>query len=193
MTTPIRILGIDPGSRVTGFGVIDLLGRQQTYVASGCIKTPPKAVLSERIAVLFEHISEVIDTYQPTVSAIEQVFVNVNPAATLMLGQARGACVAALVHGKLPVHEYTALQLKKAVVGHGKAKKEQVQEMVARLLGLPRAPQADAADALAAAICHAQNRAQLLLLAENEALSGLGKHGLGKKGVRIKNGRLVSL
>ena len=70
MTTPIRILGIDPGSRVTGFGVIDLLGRQQTYVASGCIKTPPKAVLSERIAVLFEHISEVIDTYQPTVSAI---------------------------------------------------------------------------------------------------------------------------
>lgn len=90
----------------------------------------------------------------------------------------------------LSVHGYTALQLKKAVVGHGKAK-EQVQEMVARLLGLPAKPQADAADALAAAICHAQNRTQLLL-AENEALSGLGKHGLGK-GVRIKNGRLVSL
>ena len=93
MTTPIRILGIDPGSRVTGFGVIDLLGRQQTYVASGCIKTPPKAALSERIAVLFEHISEVIATYQPTVSALEQVFVTVTPAAPLLLGQERNACV----------------------------------------------------------------------------------------------------
>ena len=188
MTTPIRILGIDPGSRVTGFGVIDLLGRQQTYVASGCIKTPPKAALSERIAVLFEHISEVIDTYQPTVSAIEQVFVNVNPAATLMLGQARGAAIGALVLKDLPVHEYTALQLKKAVTGHGKAHKEQVQEMVTRLLNLPRAPQADAADALAAAICHAQNRVQLAALSGNDALAGLSR-----KGVRIKNGRLVSL
>ena len=155
MTTPIRILGIDPGSRVTGFGVIDLHGRQQTYVASGCIKTPPKAVLSERIAVLFEHITEVIDTYQPTVSAIEQVFVNVNPAATLMLGQARGACVAALVHGKLPVHEYTALQVKQAVVGQGQAAKEQVQHMVVQMLRLNGTPSTDAADALAVAITHA--------------------------------------
>ena len=188
-----RILGIDPGLRVTGFGVIEKHGNRLVYVASGCIKSNDKQSLPERIGTVFAGIGEVIATYRPDQSAIEKVFVNVNPQSTLLLGQARGAAMSALVMKDLSVHEYTALQLKKAVVGHGKAKKEQVQEMVARLLGLPAKPQADAADALAAAICHAQNRAQLLLLAENEALSGLGKHGLGKKGVRIKNGRLVSL
>ena len=155
MNTPVRILGIDPGSRVTGFGVIDLIDRQHVYVASGCIKTPPKAVLSERIAVLFEHISEVITTYHPTISAVEQVFVNVNPAATLMLGQARGACIAALVHQHLPVHEYTALQVKQAVVGQGKAAKEQVQHMVVQMLRLSGTPSSEAADALAVALTRA--------------------------------------
>ena len=154
-----------------------MLGRQQTYVASGCIKTPPKAVLSERIAVLFEHITEVIDTYQPTVSAIEQVFVNVNPAATLMLGQARGAAVAALVHAGLPVAEYTALQVKQAVVGNGKAAKVQVQHMVRRLLSLPGDPSPDAADALACAIAHAHG--------------GQGLGALATKGLRVRNGRLT--
>ena len=188
----IRLLGIDPGLRFTGFGVIDVRGHEMAYVASGVIKVAGEA-LPERLRSLIDGVHQVIDAYHPHESVLEKVFVNINPQSTLLLGQARGAAMSALVMRDLSVHEYTALQLKKAVVGHGKAKKEQVQEMVARLLGLPAKPQADAADALAAAICHAQNRAQLLLLAENEALSGLGKHGLGKKGVRIKNGRLVSL
>ena len=183
----IRLLGIDPGLRFTGFGVIDVRGHQMTYVASGVIKVAG-AALPERLRSLIDGIHQVIDAYAPHESVLEKVFVNINPQSTLLLGQARGAAMSALVLRDLSVHEYTALQLKKAVVGHGKAKKEQVQEMVARLLNLPAKPQADAADALAAAICHAQNRAQLMLLAENEQLSGLGK-----KGVRIRNGRLVSL
>ena len=183
----IRLLGIDPGLRFTGFGVIDVRGHQMTYVASGVIKVAGD-VLPERLRSLIDGIHQVVDAYAPHESVLEKVFVNINPQSTLLLGQARGAAMSALVLRDLSVHEYTALQLKKAVVGHGKAKKEQVQEMVARLLNLPAKPQADAADALAAAICHAQNRAQLMLLAENEQLSGLGK-----KGVRIRNGRLVSL
>ena len=151
-----RILGIDPGSRMTGFGVIDVINREQHYVASGCIKTPPKSALVERIHVIVTHLWEVIDTYHPNQAAIEQVFVNVNPAATLMLGQARGAAIAALTTRELPVYEYTALQVKKAVVGHGKAAKEQVQHMVVTLLGLSGTPSSDAADALAVAIAHAQ-------------------------------------
>ncbi len=109
---PTRILGIDPGSRMTGFGVIDVHGREHHYVASGCIKTPTGASLSERIAVIVRHIDEIIRHYQPHQAAIEQVFVNVNPAATLMLGQARGAAIAALVMHDLPVFEYTALQVR---------------------------------------------------------------------------------
>ena len=112
-----RILGIDPGSRVTGFGVIDVCGREHFYVASGCIKTPPDAPLSERIAVIVRHIGEIVRLYRPQQAAVEQVFVNVNPASTLMLGQARGAALAALVMHELPVSEYTALQVKQAVVG----------------------------------------------------------------------------
>ena len=150
-----RILGIDPGGRITGFGVIDLLGQQRHYVASGCIRTPPGAPLSERIRVIVDGLFGVIDTYQPQAAAIEQVFVNVNPAATLMLGQARGACIAALVLRDLPVAEYTALQVKQSVAGHGKAAKEQVQHMVVRMLNLSGTPQADAADALAVALAHA--------------------------------------
>lgn len=176
MNTPTRILGIDPGSRITGFGVIDLVGRQHVYVASGCIKTPPKATLAERIDVLFRHIVEVVDTYQPTVSAIEQVFVNVNPAATLMLGQARGACMAALVHKSLPVHEYTALQVKQAVVGQGKAAKEQVQHMVVQMLALNGTPSADAADALAVCLTHALR---------NHNLAAQIQQGLSIKGGRF--------
>ena len=150
-----RILGIDPGSRITGFGVIDVVGQERHYVASGCVRTPPGAPLAERIRVLMAGLRDVITTYQPTESAIEQVFVNVNPAATLMLGQARGACIAALVDAGLPVAEYTALQVKQAVVGQGKAPKEQVQFMVVNMLRLSGTPQADAADALAVALAHA--------------------------------------
>ncbi|MCS4533968.1 crossover junction endodeoxyribonuclease RuvC [Neisseria montereyensis] len=155
MNKTIRILGIDPGSRVTGFGVIDVRGREHFYVASGCIKTPPAAPLAERIAVIVKHIDEIIRHYQPHQAAVEQVFVNVNPASTLMLGQARGAAIAALVMHQLPVFEYTALQVKQAVVGKGKAAKEQVQHMVVQMLSLSGTPQADAADGLAVALTHA--------------------------------------
>ena len=152
---PIRILGIDPGSRTTGFGIIDVVGREQIYVVSGCIKTIKNDELAGRIGIIVENISEIIATYRPTVAAVERVFVNVNPASTLMLGQARGAAIAALVLHGLPVYEYTALQVKQAVVGQGKAAKEQVQHMVVQMLKLSGTPQADAADGLAIALTHA--------------------------------------
>jgi len=116
-----RILGIDPGLRVTGFGVIEKHGNQLVYVASGCIKSNDRQSLPERIKTLFAGISEVIASYEPNQAAVEKVFVNVNPQSTLLLGQARGAALSALVHAGLPVAEYTALQVKQAVVGHGKA------------------------------------------------------------------------
>ncbi|MCB5196498.1 crossover junction endodeoxyribonuclease RuvC [Deefgea salmonis] len=152
----MRILGIDPGSRTTGFGVIDVVGQNRIYVASGCIKTQG-GPLPERIKIILDGIAEIIRTYQPDESAVEQVFVNVNPAATLMLGQARGAAVAALVLANLPVADYTALQVKQAVVGNGHADKEQVGLMVQRHLRLSGVPQADAADALGVALTHAQH------------------------------------
>ncbi len=173
----MRILGIDPGLRSTGFGVIDQTGQQLSYVASGCIKTDATQTLPERIATLLEGIAEVAATYQPQQSAVEIVFVNVNPQSTLLLGQARGAAIAGLVTARLPVAEYTALQVKQAVTGHGKAAKEQVQEMVKRLLQLPGMPSPDAADALACAICHAHG--------------GHGVGALGLTGRRRKSGRMV--
>ena len=154
----MRILGIDPGLQCTGFGVIDTEGPALHYVASGTIQTSPKdgALLPARLKVLFDGISEVVSRYQPEVSVCEIVFVNVNPQATLLLGQARGACLTALVANGLTVAEYTALQLKKAVVGYGRADKAQMQEMVKRLLQLPGLPGKDAADALGLCITHAQ-------------------------------------
>ncbi len=153
----MRILGIDPGLQTTGFGVVDVQGQQVHYVASGTITTThlPRADLPARLKVLFDGVREVVATYQPDSSAVEIVFVNVNPQATLLLGQARGACVTALVSTDLPVAEYTALQMKQAIAGHGKAAKAQVQEMVMRLLKLPSLPGKDAADALGLAIMHA--------------------------------------
>ena len=180
MTTlpdPIRILGIDPGLRSTGFGVIDRNGSRLAYVASGCIRTDDSAGLPARIATLVSGIAEIVATYRPTQAAVEIVFVNVNPQSTLMLGKARGAAVAALVTARLPVAEYTALQVKQAVVGHGKAAKQQVQAMVARLLRLPGEPSADAADALACAIAHAH------------ASQGLG--ALATSGRRVRGGRIL--
>ncbi|MBW0171198.1 MAG: crossover junction endodeoxyribonuclease RuvC [Hydrogenophaga sp.] len=154
----MRILGIDPGLQCTGFGVIDTEGSRLHYVASGTIQTSPKdgALLPGRLKVLFDGITEVVARYKPEVSVCEIVFVNVNPQATLLLGQARGACLTALVANQLDVAEYTALQLKKAVAGSGRAGKPQMQEMVKRLLQLPGLPGKDAADALGLAITHAQ-------------------------------------
>jgi crossover junction endodeoxyribonuclease RuvC len=164
---------------MTGFGVIDMQGQKLRYVASGCIKSDGKQHLPERLHTLFAGVSEVIDTYQPDVTAIEQVFSNVNPQSTLLLGQARGAAITALVAKGLAVSEYTALQVKQSVVGHGKAAKQQVAHMVMRLLSLPGEPGSDAADALACAICHAH------------ASQGLGQ--LAAPGRRQRGGRLLAL
>lgn len=172
----IRILGIDPGLCSTGFGVIEKTGQRLSYVASGCIRSG-EGLLSRRIRILLDGLSEVIASYQPQQVALEKVFVNVNPQSTLMLGQARGAAICAIVLSNLELNEYTALQVKQAVVGNGHAKKEQVQDMVVRLLKLEGVPQADAADALACAICHAHG--------------GLGLGVLPTAGMRMRRGRLV--
>jgi len=172
-TVATRILGLDPGLRITGFGLIDRLGTQVRYVASGCIKTRDGA-LPGRLKTLLDGVREVIETYSPDQVAVEKVFVNVNPQSTLLLGQARGAIICGAVSCDLPVHEYTALQVKQAVVGYGKATKEQVQHMVQRLLALEGSPSPDAADALACAICHA-----------NGAEGILGMLGARRKGGRI--------
>jgi len=159
MSESVRILGIDPGLRITGFGVIERRGQRLTYVTSGVIRSNDQESLPLRLKTLFDGIAEVIAATRPDEAAIEKVFVNVNPQSTLLLGQARGAAITALVTADLPVAEYTALQVKQAVVGHGKAAKDQVGYMVARLLTLPGQPSADAADALACAICHAHGHA----------------------------------
>lgn len=172
----MRILGIDPGLRVTGFGLVEKSGRRLVYVTSGRIRTP-EAQLPERIKAILDGLDEVIEQQLPDHVAIEKVFVNVNPQSTLLLGQARGAAICAAVGRRLPVAEYTALQIKQAVVGNGHARKEQVQEMVRRLLTLPAAPGADAADALACAICHAHG--------------GMGLGSLATSGYRVRRGRLV--
>ena len=153
----MRILGIDPGLRTTGFGVIEVDSQTLRYVASGTISTlkAEGGNLPARLKVLFEGIHEVSERYAPDVASVEIVFVNVNPQATLLLGQARGACVTALVSCRLAVAEYTALQMKQAVAGSGRAGKADVQEMVRRLLKLPALPGKDAADALGMAITHA--------------------------------------
>jgi crossover junction endodeoxyribonuclease RuvC len=168
----MRILGIDPGLRNTGFGVIDTDGPRIAYVASGVITTLDVELgnLPGRLRVLYDGIREVNARYQPEVASVEIVFVNVDPQATLLLGQARGACLTALVSCDLPVAEYTALQMKLAVAGHGRAAKAQVQAMVQRLLKLPKAPRADAADALGLAIAHAHASTGLALLKSQGAL-----------------------
>jgi crossover junction endodeoxyribonuclease RuvC len=166
----MRILGIDPGLRTTGFGVIDQQGSQLSYVASGTLSTTHIDVgnLPARLKIIFDGIQEIVKRYEPETASVEIVFVNVNPQATLLLGQARGACIAALVSSNLPVFEYTALQMKQAVVGYGKAEKMQVQEMVKRLLNLPTLPGKDAADALGLAISHANSAQLLTSLAKSE-------------------------
>jgi crossover junction endodeoxyribonuclease RuvC len=171
-----RILGIDPGLAVTGYGVLEREGTRLVYVASGRIRTPA-GELARRLKAIFDGLAEVIETCAPEQVALERVFVNANPHTTLLLGQARGTAIcAAVLHG-LPVAEYTALQVKQAVVGNGHAQKRQVQEMVRRLLGLARAPSEDAADALACAICHAHGG------------QGLGR--LATAGFRLRRGRMV--
>jgi crossover junction endodeoxyribonuclease RuvC len=176
MNAARRILGIDPGLRITGFGLIVCEGKTLRYVTSGCIRTSGES-LPTRLGIIARDLAHVIREEAPTEVAVEKVFVNVNPNSTLLLGQARGAAIAAAVLAGLPVAEYTAGQVKQAVVGQGRALKPQVQEMVRRLLALSGTPAPDAADALACAICHAHGA------------EGLG--GLRRTGYRVRAGRLV--
>ncbi len=152
-----RILGIDPGSRITGFGVVDCVGRENRYVTSGCIRVHGET-LADRLRVIFEGVSEVIGNETPDEMAVEQVFMHRNPASALKLGQARGVAVVAGVVSSLPVAEYTPAQIKQAITGKRNAAKEQIQHMIKMLLNLPAAPAEDAADALAVAICHSHTR-----------------------------------
>ena len=171
----MKILGIDPGLRVTGFGVIEQTGGKLLYLTSGCVRSGD-GELAARLRVILDGLAQVIGEHRPDEVAIEKVFVNVNPQSTLLLGQARGTAICAAVIAGLPVAEYTALQVKQAVVGKGHAKKEQVQHMVRRLLALPGDPSPDAADALACAICHAHSGRLGNVLTKN---------------LKMKKGRLV--
>jgi crossover junction endodeoxyribonuclease RuvC len=168
------ILGVDPGSRRTGFGIIDTQASRSRYITSGVIRLPA-GPLPPRLRIIAESIAELIATHTPDEVAVEQVFLARSADAALKLGQARGAAIVPCVLAALDVHEYSARQIKQAVVGTGAADKLQVQHMVRVLLRLPGPPQEDAADALAAALCHAHTR---------EGLAGMG----GARAVR--GGRL---
>jgi crossover junction endodeoxyribonuclease RuvC len=176
VSAPIRILGIDPGLNRTGYGVIDVRGDRLQCVDAGVIRVPP-GELAPRLGVILQELAKVIAAHGPSIAVVEQVFVNVNAKSTLLLGQARGAALCAVVSHGLVVHEYSATSVKKAVVGTGRAGKAQVQDMLRRLLALSAMPQADAADALACAVCHAHTRKlqtflTLAATSGNRSLSG---------------------
>lgn len=173
-----RILGIDPGLRRTGFGVVEVRGSRLRYITSGIVRVP-MGELPGRLRAILDGLGQVIAAHAPQQAAIEKVFVNANAQSTLLLGQARGAAICAAVLHDLPLSEYTAQQVKQSVAGSGSAKKAQVQAMVRRLLALPGDPSPDAADALACAICHAHG--------------GQGLGGLATAGYRMRRGRLVAL
>ncbi len=158
------ILGIDPGSRITGFGVVNWLGNQCTYVDSGCIRLTQES-LPDRLQQIYQGITELATVYSPQEMAIEKVFMARNPDSALKLGQARGAAIVAGVNQGMPVSEYSARQVKQVVVGKGAASKEQVQHMVTVLLKLEKTPQEDAADALGIALCHAHTQQSLIRMA----------------------------
>ena len=151
------ILGIDPGSRVTGYGIIRENNRKLEYIDSGCIRTS-STILSTRLLEIFNGICELMDTYHPDQVSIEQVFMHKNPNSALKLGHARGVAMVACASHRVEINEYAAREIKQSVVGFGAASKVQVQHMVVKILQLSNTPQADAADALAAAICHSHTR-----------------------------------
>ena len=153
---PMRILGIDPGSRITGYGLIDVDGNRSVYVASGCLQVAGDG-LPARLGLIFRELSALIGDYRPAQLAIESVFMHRNADSALKLGHARGAAICAAVTCDLPVAEYAPREIKLAVVGKGGADKAQVQHMVRVLLNLSDTPQADAADALAVALCHSHH------------------------------------
>jgi len=157
-----RILGIDPGSRITGYGIIDSIPGKVGFVSCGVIKTTVGYPFSNRLNEIFEGINEVIQLHAPEVAAVEEVFMASNPNSALKLGQARGAAVVAAMQNGLGVYDYSAKKVKCAVVGYGQAEKGQVQHMIKVLLGLSKEPGSDAADALAVAICHANHSMMVL-------------------------------
>lgn len=187
----IRILGIDPGLRRTGFGVIEVHGSTLRYVASGTVVAPSDQPLPLRLKTILDGLRSVAADTRPDTAALEKVFVNVNPQSTLLLGQARGAALCALADSNLAVHEYTALQIKKSVVGSGRAAKNQVQEMVRRLLRLDGTPAPDAADALACAICHAHTAPLASLLSSGVGTPAVRRLEAGAV-LRMRRGRLTT-
>jgi crossover junction endodeoxyribonuclease RuvC len=172
LTDRIRILGIDPGSRFTGFGVVDFCGDSASYVASGTIRSP-NGTFPERLRKIFESVGEIVAEYQPAVVSIESVFMARNAGSALKLGQARSAALCATFSADVDVFEYSPREIKLAVVGTGAATKEQVQHMIVSLLKLDGAPAADASDALAAAICHAHQRRLQATLGGDAAIASL--------------------
>ena len=154
----MRILGIDPCIRITGYGIIDVEGNRLRHVDNGIIKTRSSDGLPLRRKAIYDGLTAILEEFAPQAVAVEQVFLAKNPRAALTLGHARGTAVLSAVNLDLEVHEYSALQVKSAVVGYGHAAKQQVQHMVKALLNLPEIAQEDAADALAVAICHANSR-----------------------------------
>jgi crossover junction endodeoxyribonuclease RuvC len=153
----MRVLGIDPGSRITGYGIIDKEGNRLIHVDNGAIFTDSQKDFPMRLQRIYRGLTEVIERFRPDAVAVENIFFATNVQSALKLGQARGAAIVAGVNAGLPVFEYTALQVKQAVVGHGRADKQQVQKMLKVLLNLPEVAQEDASDALATAICHAHS------------------------------------
>lgn len=151
------IMGIDPGSRITGYGLIRVTGNHYQYLDAGCIKTPNEGTAS-KLREIYLGLQKIVETYLPHEVAIEGIFFHNNVKSAITLGQARGAAIASIATGGVPLAEYTAREVKLAVVGYGAASKPQIQHMVKRLLNLQGALQADTADALAVAICHGQNR-----------------------------------
>ena len=153
----MRVLGIDPGSRITGYGIIDKEGNRLVHVDNGAIFTDSQRDFPLRLQRIYRGLTEVIEQHRPDAMAVENIFFATNVQSALKLGQARGAAIVAGVNAGLPVFEYTALQVKQAVVGHGRADKQQVQKMLKALLNLPECAQEDASDALATAVCHAHS------------------------------------
>ncbi len=156
------ILGIDPGSRKTGFGIINAIGSECEYITSGVIRIDTEFSLPERLKVIFDSVTQIIEEHSPQEVAVESVFMSKSAGSALKLGQARGAAIVASVSQELPVSEYEARKVKQAIVGNGNADKFQVQHMVKTLLKLPGTPQEDAADALAIALCHSHTQQQMI-------------------------------
>lgn len=172
MTDRQRILGIDPGSRLTGFGVLDCEGDHATYVASGSVNSI-EGDFPDRLKTIFRSVGEIVTQYRPDAVAVESVFMHRNPGSALKLGHARAAAICATFALELDVFEYAPREIKQAVVGTGAATKEQIQHMIKHMLQLDGNPSPDAADALAAAICHANQRRLNRMVGKATAIAGL--------------------